>query len=224
MSNAKQAAFENLQRLSVLLKDIIAVGPELAQIASLEGAVGETQAKLDGLRATVAKERADHERAIIEGLEKHQSTVAQIRNQAALDAANKRDLAQRVFNEARANADALLAKATLDADSHVKDLKASAFDYEARVQSARTAFEDIQRQRLSVSDEIETGRRDRAAADEYARRVEAAKAELIATQQQQSEATAELARLTATIADRQAEHDRVDGMLEDLATKIRQRK
>lgn len=53
MANPKQAAFENLQRMSAMLRDIIAVGPDLAKIGSLEQATAEAQSKLADTRAQV---------------------------------------------------------------------------------------------------------------------------------------------------------------------------
>src|SRR3977135_3388883 len=86
MSNAKQAAFENLHGLSVLLKDMSAIGPELAQIASLEGATAEAQAKLDATRAAILKERADHDRAISNELARHRADIAKVKNDSEADA------------------------------------------------------------------------------------------------------------------------------------------
>jgi chromosome segregation ATPase len=64
MSTVEQRAFENLQRLAVQFRDIIAIGPELAAVGSLKQAKDEAQARLDEVRRQIGDERAAHEAAL----------------------------------------------------------------------------------------------------------------------------------------------------------------
>ena len=55
MSTEQRAFIENLQRLSVMFKDIIAIGPELSALGSLKNAKNEAQAALEAVRAQIIR-------------------------------------------------------------------------------------------------------------------------------------------------------------------------
>lgn len=182
MSNAKQAAFENLQRLAVLLKDIISVGPELAKIGSIENAQAEAQAQLDSIRTQMRAERENHDSALASERVNHEAALTKARRDAETEAAVTRDAAQQHLDAAQSTATGLIA------DAKVKG--------EALFDKARTA------------------------AREHEARFNLATQSLQSTQQRHVAAQKELARIEADLAERRAEHERVQGVIADAKARL----
>lgn len=82
MSNNKQKAYENLQRLALMVKDIIAVAPELQAIGSMEQAVEEAKQKLESSRSALQAQRDAHDRALAEASQKAERAAEKIKSDA----------------------------------------------------------------------------------------------------------------------------------------------
>jgi hypothetical protein len=118
MMASKQGAFQDLQRLSMQLRNIIEIAPELATIASLEQAKAEAQAALDHVRGLMTEERNRHDATLAAEREKIIATAhrdaARIKSDAETGVASLQAMID------RANADAARVKSDAEAAASVQ--------------------------------------------------------------------------------------------------------
>lgn len=137
MSNPKQAAFENLQRLSVTLRDIIAIGPELAAIGSIEQATTEAQRKLDAVRSQLNTETRSHADRLTSERAAAEAELSGSRVKAGRIQADAENAASRKLKDANDRAETILA------DAQARALKIES-DLGLAIADRRTALAEAQ--------------------------------------------------------------------------------